>query len=227
MPQWDAPDILARTKALAFRPSVDAEMADADWYKVIGDSQAYWHDLFSTHFPWLLYTAPTLMTSADAGLTYTFPSGVHPKKAQIFDTIGGRLLIPGSYWNTDADYVWEGSKIRFPRNRAGTFGDGPYARYIVPPGLLDGATAPVLQPDWARILIPPRACIFWSERGGVRDSSPYEKIENDLWYGDPGRGKVGILGTLKTQSPFGGAEAIRRDGSLTGLNYFAAMRGWP
>jgi hypothetical protein len=226
---FDSPDLLARTKRMAYRPAVDQEMLDADWYKLLGEAQEYWHDLFAVHFPWVLWTAPTLMVTADGGLTYTFPNGVHPKKAQIFDTISGRLLIPAAYWNADGDYVWEGSRIRFPRNQTRTFGDGPYARYIIPPGLLDAGTPPILQPDWARILLPPRACIIWAERGGLRDTSPFEKNENDLWYGDPQRGKVGILGTLKTQSPFGGAEAIRREGIVTGLGYFGALQGrnWP
>lgn len=200
-------------------------MADADWYVLLGDAQEHWHNHFAIHFPWVLYTAPTLMATADGGVTYTFPGGVHPKKAQIYDALNGRLLIPGSYWNTDADYVWEGSKIRFPRNAARSFPDGPpYARYIVPPGLLNAGVAPILQPDWARVLLPPRACIFWAERGGLRDPSAFEKRENAAWYGEPERGQLGILGTLKTQSPFGGAEAIRRDGTLTGLGYFGAMQ---
>src|SRR5438034_7745415 len=101
------------------------------WYALLGDAQLHWHDQFAIHFPWLLYSAPTLMVTADGGVTYTFPGGITPQKVELYDAVGGRLMIPCAYWNTGGDYVWEGKRIRFPRNGTRSFPDGaPYARFI-------------------------------------------------------------------------------------------------
>lgn len=214
MALWDSPDLLGRTKRLAKRPSADEDKGPTDataddmWYALLTEAQVYWHAIFTTHFPWLLWTAPTKLATADNGLTYTFPNGVTPSKVELYDAPNGRLQRPGAYWDTSADYIWEGARVRFPRNAIKTFADGPYARYIVPPAALDAANAPVLQPDWARILLPPRACVIWADRGGLRDPSPYAALETELWYGDPARGRLGILAVLKTQNPFAGAAAF-------------------
>lgn len=226
MADWDSADLLARVKRDALRPAADELMDDATWYIYLSEAQVWWHGIFSTMLPGLLWGAPALMSTADGGLTYTFPLGVTPSKVQIYESLNGRLLIPCAPWNAGGDYVWEGNKIRFPRNLTKTFPDGaPYARYVAPPTKIDAGTQPVLVPDWTRILLPPRACIIWCERGGLRDPQPFEKKENDLWIGNMAIGKPGILVTLKTQNPFAGAEAIRGDGLVSGLNYLAA-RYW-
>jgi hypothetical protein len=222
---WDSADLLARVKRDGAIPAVDEDMADADWYAYLTEAQIYWHGQFATHFPWILWSAPTLLVSADGGITYAMPGGVNPSKIEVYDAVGGRLLVPGAYWSMGADYVWEGSRIRMPRNVPRSFGDGPYARYIAAPPKIDAATQPVLLPDWARALLPPRALMLWADRGGLRDPAPYQRKENELWYGEPQRGQFGILVTLKTQNPFGGAAAIRRDETVSGLGYFSALYG--
>lgn len=221
MADWDSADLLARLRTLLNRPAADELVTDVVGYALLSDAQVYWHGQFSTHCPWLLYSAPTLMVTDDDGKTYRFANNIVPSKIEVYESLNGRKLIPGAYWSPGADYVWEGARIRFPLNGTRAFGDGPYGRYIVPPTKIDAATPPVLVPDWCRILLPPRGAIFWAERGGLRDSKPYEKVENDLWYGEPQRGKFGILVTLKTQNPDAGAAAIRREGTLVGLSYLA------
>lgn len=225
MADWDSADLLTRVKEMALRPATDAATTDPQWYRLLSDAQVYWHGQFATHFPWVLYSAPTLLVSPDGGVTYDMPAGINPSKVEVYDAIGGRLLIPGAYWSMGADYVWEGKKIRMPRGVPRSFGDGPYVRYIAAPVSITAAVQPVLLPDWARILLPPRACMFWADRGGLRDPAPYQRIENALWYGEPQRGQFGILVTLKTQNPFGGAAAIRRDETVSGLGYFSALYG--
>lgn len=225
MANWDNADLLARFKEVTLRPAVDEELTDAAIYKLLGDGQLYWYQLFSVHFPWLLYTAPTKMLTADNGLTYTFPNGVTPMKAEIRESLGGRKLVPGAEWSAGSDYVWEGNKIRFPLGASRTFSDGPYSRYVVPPGIIDGATQPTLTPDYARQLIPLRAAIIWAGRGGLRDPKPYKDEEDEIWYGEPARGKIGMLAMLKTQNPDLGAGAIRRGGA-PGQSYLGPGSSW-
>lgn len=225
MANWDSADLLQRFKDLTNRPLIDEAITDAKIYSLLGDAQLFWVELLAVQCPWLLLTAPTKMLTADNGLTYTFPNGVTPMKAEIYDAPGGRKMIPGAAWSAASDYIWEGNKIRFPLAALRTFADGPYARYIVPPGVLDAGNAPTLTPDYARALLAPRAAIIWARRGGFRDPQPYVNEENDIWYGEPQRGKIGLLGMFKTQNPDAGAAAIRREQGLTGIGYFLG-RQW-
>lgn len=213
MAQYDSVDLLARTKRMARRPTVDEENTDANWYERLEEAQTYWLGQLAAQVPELNYGAPELMTSADGGKTYTLgtePLGGH---LEIRATRNGILLIEGPEWSETADYCWEGSKtIRIPNNRSRTFGDGPYARYVKTPGLLSAAVQPVLQPPSARLLLPPRACVIWALEGPVvRDPSSFLKTEQMMWSGDPDKpGDTGILGVLKTRAFTAGMAAVAR-----------------
>lgn len=210
MANWDSPDLLARFKRLAQRPVTDSSLADSDIYALLTEGEGYWLGQWATHFPWLLWTAPTLLTSADGGVTYTFPGAITPIKVELYSSLQGPLLRPGAYWDGSCDYVWEGNRLRIPSGLPTTFGNGPYARYIVGPGTIDALTASQVTPDWCRILVVHRAIIEWASRGGFRDPTPFENLENKAFYGEPQRGQLGILATLKTQNPFYGAGAWRQ-----------------
>ena len=183
-------------------------MADADWYAFLTEAQVYWYAQFATFVPHVLMGAPTLMTSADSGVTYTFSSSVTPLAVEVYDKLNGFPLRPGAYWDAAADYVWESSKIRMTRSRARTFSSGPYARYITPPTVIDGSTAPTLLPDYTRILLVYRALIDWAERGGMRPSEYWRAKEQDAWSGNPQLGTLGFLGTLKYQNYLAGAASV-------------------
>lgn len=215
----DSADLLARSKALAQRPAVDEQMADPDWYALLTEAQAAWFSTIAAQAPWVLVGAPTLMTTADGGETYTFPSGIMPFYAEVYDAKDGRLLRPCHYTDSSGDYVWEGENIRFPRGITKSFPAGPYARYVAPPGVLDGTNQPTLQPPHARLLLVYRSAALWAERGGMRDPSPFLLLEKNFWLGNPQTGEVGLLGLLKSQNPWLGTGAFRESQTVTGLNY--------
>ena len=206
MALWDRSDCLARCKRVALRPANDTQMADADWYALLTEAQAHYQPVFAAHFPSYYWSAPTQMTSADGGATYTFSGSITPLKVEIYDSPTGNLLRPSAYWDGSGGYVWEGSRIRFPEANTVTFPSGaPYARTISPPGIIDASTDPTLLPDFARVLLVYRAVAEWAVRGGLRDATPFQQLEQRTWF-DPATG-TGILVQLKSQNPFLGAAA--------------------
>jgi hypothetical protein len=117
--------------------------------------------IIATHCPELNYGAPELMVTADAGKTYTvasYPLG----HMEIRSARDGYLMRPGPEWDENSDYTPEGQTIRIPGNRTRTFSAGPYASYVPVPTTLDGSTAPVLKPAFARLLLIPRACYLYA-----------------------------------------------------------------
>jgi len=227
---WDAADLLLRAKRMAARPAADEvpppdSNADDFWYALLTEAQQFWFNKFVAHFPWVLYGPPTLMTSADGGLTYTFAGGITPMKVEIYRTRTGDLLWPGAYWDSSKDIVWEGNRIRFARGASRTFGDGPYARYVIPPGEINATTAPTLAPDWTRLLLVYHAVKLWAERGGMRDPQPFARLENEFWYDPETAG--GVLITIKTQHPYSGLGAIPNAPIAGSLAYIAQAGSYP
>ena len=226
MATFDSADLLARCRRLAARPTTDTSTLDTDWYALLTEAQATWVNTFAAQAPWVLMVPPTLLTSTDGGITYPFPGCVMPLAVELYDALDtGRILKPSSYFDPNGDYVWEGDHIRFPQGQAQSFANGPYARYVNPPDLLDASHQPSLVPPHARLLLVYRAVGEWAERGGFRDPAPYYRLEQKFWYGDPERGDVGMLGALKSQNPFYGATAYQEsvggplDGVSTGAGY--------
>jgi hypothetical protein len=217
---FDSADLLLRLKRLLVRPaSEDVPSPDADantlYYALLQDAQLLVVLELATHVPDAMYTSAKL-TTADSGVSYDFaaePLGQY----ELRQSPTGRVLIPGPEWDMGADFVPNGSKIRFPGQKAKTFGNGPWARYVPTPGLLNGTNAPTLQPTFARILLPPRAAMLWATRGGLRDPKPYEDEFNEEFYGDLVKGKVGVLGALKNQVFLQGSAAVP---SITGDDWW-------
>lgn len=208
MAQYDSADLLARVKFMAKRPAQDEDVTDPQWYIYLQESQTEWMARLAAIAPEFNYSAPELMTTADLGETYTLaaePLGGH---MEIRATRNGVVLNAGPDWSENADYTAEGQIIRIPSKRRRTFGDGPYARYVKAPGLLDGTNPPVLKPAWCRLLLIPRACIKWASSGGVRDPSIFQDEEDRLWVGEPERGIPGFLETLKTQHLTSGMASV-------------------
>jgi hypothetical protein len=183
MAMYDSADLLARCKRLLPRPTSDEAISDADFYKFLGEAQQRVVGLFAFHCPEAMYGAPTLLTTADSGATYTFGTdsatglNVSPiGHIEIRESKTGAMIPPASEWDTTTlGYLFESDKIRFPGQKTRTFSDGPYARFITMPGLLDGSTAPTLKPAFARELLVFDAC----ERAAVRlgqDPTPYGQM---------------------------------------------------
>ena len=222
MAAFDSADLLARAIRLAARPASDQSMATADWYAFLTEAQVYWTNMFAVHCPHVLMSAPVLLTSADGGFTYTFPSSTYPLHIELYDSNspGGRPLREGAYWDTSADFANEGVQIRIPMGDTQTWSGGPYLRYIAAPSTLDGSTAPTLQPPYARILLVYRAVALWASRGGFRDPTPFYALEQSVWLGNPAKGDVGLMGALKMQNPLWGSTAIQQSpaGILEGVD---------
>jgi len=226
MALWDSSDLLSRVKFLSNRPTTDESVTDAQWYSLITEGQSHWTNVISAQAPWVLMGPPTALTSTDGGVTFPFPGCVFPLAVEMYDTTTpARLLRPCTYWDSSGDYVWEGDHIRFPQGQTNPLAVSPVARYINPPGQVDGTNPPTLQPPQARLLCVYRACAHWAERGGMRDPKPYFEMEQRYWLGDMRTGDVGLLGALKSQNPFLGGNAVMTgsggllEGVSTGAGY--------
>lgn len=150
---WDSSDLLTRFNAYAGRPSSDS-ITDAQKYQRLADGQnAVLVELMGVS-PKVLYGAPTAMTSADGGYTWTFGTdgngyALFPLgNAQIYPNLNA---VPDYPWVPGRDYLDEGTRIRMPNNVAwsGTL----YWRGVTPPQAIDATVQPVLQPPPSRILI--------------------------------------------------------------------------
>lgn len=221
MALYDTADLLARCYRNALRPSTDSQQSAADWYAFLTEAQQEWYAHFASVVPWVLYSNPTLMTTADSGLTYTFGTdadgnNIFPMgQVEIRAHSGGAVLTPTTEWGPQGDFVQEGDHIRFPNGQARTYGNGPIARFIAQPGVIDGSHEPTLKPVMARVLLVYRACAKWARRGGLRDPQPFLDQENEAWIGNPQAGVNGLLGMLRTQMQFSGLEGLNVDNSDT------------
>lgn len=204
MALWDRLDLHARFKRMGALPAnSEAPNPDADVATMIDalltEAQSHWFGVIAIHAPWVLVGAPTLLTSSDGGLTYDFPTAPFPGgRIEIRASRDGDLLRPGNEWDNAADYVWEGDRIRIPNGKTRSFANGPYARYIAAPGVIDGDNAPTLEPAAARILIVYHALALWASRpGSFVDPNTYWELERRAAWGSGG--EAGLIPTLKTQ----------------------------
>lgn len=150
---WQSSDLLARFNALAGRPSSD-DITAAEKYGVLSDAQdAVIQRIVGVTRQATPTTAPTAMTTADGGYTYTFGLdgngyALYPLNARIFPT---QSAVPDYPWTPGVDYLDEGSVIRLPNN---TPWAGPLYWYgVTPPAQMSASVQPVLMPPPARILI--------------------------------------------------------------------------
>lgn len=197
MALFDSPDLLARVKADLNRPTTDEALSDVQLYSYLTEAQLRVVRMMAAHCPEAMYSAPTKLTTSDSGVTYSF--GTDVDTAQVFGfghvelraSPTGRQILPGNDWDdTTERFIIDGAKIRFPGQRARTFSDGPYARFIAPPNVIAAATAPSLQPVFARSLLVYDACARAARRL-KQDDSAFESQFNREW--------VEILHSLKTR----------------------------
>lgn len=215
MAMYTSAALLAAFKRRAKRPATDESLTDADIYAYLSKGQEYWVMRLAPMQPSVLSGALVQMTTADSGKTYTFgtdpvdgTSNIVPYgHAEIYDATHNRPLRPGAEWDKGADFVPFGDHIAFA---GGVAKPGPYfARFVSRPDVIDADTAPSLVPIEARELILARALYVWAQELGNVDPEPYALYERRLWIGDPrDPSDVGILGLLKTQYGFAGAEAL-------------------
>jgi hypothetical protein len=215
----DAADLLARVKREADEPASSEEQGptDADhtafWYALLTEAQLHWTGIIAVTVPDEMYTQEKL-TTADAGVSYSFSAEPMGSHYELRRSPTGALMVPGPEWDPSADFVIDGAKIRFPGQKAKTFTNGPWARYVPMPGVIDATHEPTLKPTYARILLVHRACIYWAERGGLRDPGPFRRLEDDAWFGDQDKGQFGLLPQLRQKAFLQGA-AAQPGGGLT------------
>ena len=209
MALYDTADLLARSRRAAKRPATDAQVADTDWYAWLTEAQIKWVSKIANVAASVMYGAPTKLTTSDSGVTYDFPS--EPVgQVEVRESPTGRIWIPCTEWESGGDFVHENDRIRFPDQKAKIFGDGPYARWVAMPGVIDASSEPTLKPKHARLLLVHQACIYYAESGGNRDPAPFRSNMNDLWLGDPGDpDQQGLKAALKKQFAFSGAVASK------------------
>lgn len=173
------------------RPSTDESITDAQWYVALTEAQARTCQKLAFAHPEAMLSAPTLLTTADSGLTYTFgtDSGLPTNYTNIsaegyivlLASKTGPEIPPGQDTDNSTDFfIFEDGKIRFPGQRARTFSDGPYARFITPTGVMDGSTAPTLKPVHLRRVLPYGACSLIATRMG-EDPTPWEVQYENAW----------------------------------------------
>lgn len=200
MAYLDASDLLDRTKRLAEFQVPSEYPRDPDWFAWLTEAQDYWVGIIAQHDARLVCGAPVALTSADGGLTYTFPT-VPVAIEEITIGQAGTPLRLGADYDPTIDASWEGeATLRMARNKARTFGSGLYARYVAQSGLITESVEPTL-PTLCRLLLPPRACVLYARSGGTRNPAPYLDEETRIWSGDPSiPGDTGLLGRLKKRA---------------------------
>jgi hypothetical protein len=196
-------DLLSDFKFWAMRPDTDESLTDAQIYRLLTLAQQQVSSDVATLFPRFLMNAPVLMTTSDGGITYTISGTGEDGEtvaplghAEVYATSAGYELYGSTYGGGGGDVVFEGTKIRMPQGRTGTYGSGPYIRYVSTPGTLNASTQPTLHP-LVRPLLVPQALKLWAMRGGQRDPAPYVSLYDQVWRGPSGLG--GLLGALSTQ----------------------------
>ena len=184
--------------------------APADWYSWLSDAEAHWVPLLAAEYPYFMFGPPTLMTTADGGITFQFPGESAPLAVEVYFSLTGDRMTAGQY-ASGADYTWEGSQIRMPYNQPQSFSNGaPYARWVASPQAISATVQPTMLPLYTRVLLVDRALIYWATRGGMRDPTPFQQREAQSW--------AKIEESLKNSNPFYG-DAANRGGSTRGISY--------
>lgn len=160
---WDSADLLTRFNRTAGRPTADS-IDDPTKYQYLADAEQYLIQRIAGISAKTLYGAPTLMTSADGGYTYTF--GVDGNGYALFPLGRARIYnslaaIPGYALRPNVDYLDEGVTIRGPNN---TPIPGPLYWYgLTPIQQMSATVQPVLMPPSARICIVLKAVESFAE----------------------------------------------------------------
>jgi hypothetical protein len=159
---WQSADLLTRFNQVAGRPTTDA-ISDAAKYVRLSDAQESVLARIAAIAGSQQDQAPTAMTTADGGKTWTFGTdgngyAVYPLGAKVFPTL---TAIPDYPWTPGIDYLDEGTQIRMPNNLSWT--GQLYWRGVVGPPAITASVQPVLQPPAARILVVLEAARSFAE----------------------------------------------------------------
>lgn len=201
MALWDKEDLLLRCKDMLMRPTSDLVFTDVRLYRYLTAAEDEWKPIVARHYPEEMWAARTILTTSDSK-TFTLPSGAASAlDIVIYESLKGRVLIPGDISDPGADYVLQSGSILMTADRKVTFSDGPYARWIAEPVAIDASTDSTISPSRLRILLVYAACALAARSGGVGDPSYYEEKLDEAAWGNAQTGNVGLLGNLKASGP--------------------------
>lgn len=157
---WTTAGLVERFQLYLGRGNGGVMAADELWtttriYTWLADAQESVYGDLSPIAPAAFVSAPVQLTTADGGITYTYPGSVYPiGHTEVYaQESGGRDLYATTYSQWGGDFVIEGARIRAPGNRPRTYSVGPWARYTGFPARIGASTEPSLQPEPARELI--------------------------------------------------------------------------
>ncbi len=160
---WQSSDLLTRFNQTAGRPATDA-ITDPAKYIFLSDGQEAVITEVAGVMPKPLLGAPTLMTSADGGYTFTFGTdgngyALFPIATKIYPSLNA---IPDYPWKPGIDYLDEGVQIRMPNNIA--WSGSLYWRGITLPQQISASVQPVIQPPPSRTLIVTKGVQLFAEQ---------------------------------------------------------------
>lgn len=151
---YENTDLLAAFNAWAGRQVSGDSMTDAEKYTLLSQAQDEVYSYVMATDPKVMYGAPTAMTTADGGLTFTFGTdgdgaALFPLgDAQIYTTLSA---VPNYPLRPGVDYLDEGTKVRMPN--AVPYTGTLYWRGVTAPAAITASVQPSLVPYQARILI--------------------------------------------------------------------------
>lgn len=195
----DSADIVRRIKLRLNRPTTDQAFTvtttDDVLYDFATEAQDRVVKLLATFAPDAMWTAPTALSTADSGKTFTF--GTDVDAASIFAmghyrVYDSRSAIPDNPLIAGIDFTVEGTLIRIPNNSTRAFSDGgtPWVQWVSPSNVVTSATQPTL-PKIARMAMISDGARRAAERLD-QDPSKHEASFQSDW--------VEILAAIKTQA---------------------------
>jgi hypothetical protein len=192
MARYDSADLLSRLKLVLNRPATDEALADADLYSFMGMAEEHVARYLASVCPEPMYGSLTALTTADSGATFTFGTDTDTANIHAFghyELYPSLTSFPDSPLVEGVDFIWDGDKIRIPNARTI---DTPYGRWVTPPHLLNGSSAPTLKPLYARPLIVYKAAEWAAEQRLKQSGDPYRQAYAEML--------PGILLSLKTSA---------------------------
>lgn len=198
MAYLDRADCILRIKDRLNRPATDTAFTisatDDVLLRMMTESQDEITKLIATYIPDAMITAPTAMTTADSGKTYTFGADVDTANyfpLGFFCVYATRSDIPDFPLEPGVDFVVEGTKIRMPNNATRTFSDGgPWAQTVNAANAITSSTEPTI-PVICRLGLVEKTAAKAAVRLGL-DPSEFDAAFNERW--------LEVLAAVRTQA---------------------------
>lgn len=171
MADWDGPFMVARFLAEAGIATANELSVVNDIYPRLSTAQRTVLRMSASRYTNPFYRAPTTLTRAADGKTYTFGADpADPTRNMV--PMGWVQIAPyqnafsGDYftgWIEGRDFISEGDRIRMPSNRA--FGGTLYGRWVDTPANISASVGPSILPIDVAELTVIKAVEDWAQEG--------------------------------------------------------------